>query len=280
MTEIMNIEQRMNGMVSSMPTMTRDKVALISKRMVEVDRANKTLGRSNTQTTNQLGTLTMLTDSPYRRLRQCLAQIEKKRLALEDHYYRYERKKVDIKKWQEIVDNDELDWYQRDMARINILEAEHYQERGSMYIEGALKEIAVFQTAYQDIMEAHNIPPDYGEREIEEDEIRHGIRQAFIQSHRDMCHNGRITAGNAEYLSNYGIHLQTAQYVLMGYMKSCDEMVSKNGEMPTIEHLYLFLDEMVEKFYDAHKLVMNHIGLKSVIRDDYLYLEAEKDGDN
>ena len=65
-----------------MATMTPDKIQKISERMVEMERANNSLGRSNTQTTNQLMTLTMLTDSPYRRLRQCLAQIERKKEAL------------------------------------------------------------------------------------------------------------------------------------------------------------------------------------------------------
>ena len=56
--------------VSGMETMTPDKIAKIAERMVEIDRANKSLGRKNTQTTNQLMTVTMLTDSPDRRLRQ------------------------------------------------------------------------------------------------------------------------------------------------------------------------------------------------------------------
>ena len=101
MTELMNIEQSLNGLGTGLDTMTPAKIAKISDKMVEVDRANKTLGRRNTQTTNQLMTLTMLTDSPYRRLRQCLAQIESKRLALEDAYFRYEKTKLKIKRWEE-----------------------------------------------------------------------------------------------------------------------------------------------------------------------------------
>ena len=54
-------------------TIDDKKLAKIAQKMVEVDRASHTAGRSQTQTTNQLMTLTMLTDSPYRRLRQGLA---------------------------------------------------------------------------------------------------------------------------------------------------------------------------------------------------------------
>ena len=78
MEELTHIQNTLVGMA----TMTPDKIQKISERMVEMERANNSLGRKNTQTTNQLMTLTMLTDSPYRRLRQCLAQIERKKNAL------------------------------------------------------------------------------------------------------------------------------------------------------------------------------------------------------
>ena len=74
--------------VGGLATITNEKLEIISKKMVAIDRANNTAGRSDTQTTNQLMTLTMLTDSPYRRLRQCLAQIEKKRNALDEAYFK------------------------------------------------------------------------------------------------------------------------------------------------------------------------------------------------
>lgn len=50
--------------IQNLPTITSKKMAKISKRMVEIDRANNTAGKRNTQTTTQLMTLTMLTDSP------------------------------------------------------------------------------------------------------------------------------------------------------------------------------------------------------------------------
>ena len=125
-----------------MATMTPDKIQKISERMVEMERANNSLGRSNTQTTNQLMTLTMLTDSPYRRLRQCLAQIERKKEALRSSYFGYQKLELEIKEWEE--EDTEL-------ARIKIAEARTGIETSRVYIEGALKEIAIFQEAYEEI---------------------------------------------------------------------------------------------------------------------------------
>ena len=135
--------------ISGMETMTPNKIAKIAERMVEIDRANKSLGRRNTQTTNQLMTLTMLTDSPYRRLRQCLAQIEKKRQALESYHFGYLKSQIEIKEWLE---------EDTEMSRLKVVESEHMWERHKMYIEGSLKELAVFQEAYEEIKSNNNIP--------------------------------------------------------------------------------------------------------------------------
>ena len=261
--DLMSIENSMQEMTSSLATMTPDKIAKISKKMVEMDRANQTAGRKNTQTTNQLMTLNMISAGPYRRMRQCLAQIERKRNALEEAYFKYRK------------DNERLNILRENgdaLSLIEIEEIEHGRERGKAYIEGALKEIAVFQDAYEDIRIANNIPVLWDERDSERDEIRHHIRQVFRQSHRDMCLTGHITQGNAEYLEQYGIHLRVAERLVGRYISEVDSLLDE-GKGPSIAHLYSFLDHMVALFEDSHLDVMEEIGLKTIIRDDYLYTE-------
>ena len=251
--------------VGGLATITDEKLEIISKKMVAIDRANNTAGRSETQTTNQLMTLTMLTDSPYRRLRQCLAQIEKKRGALDETYFRMKKKQVLIKQWYEKGD---------EMSVLKAQEAEHALMRSKNYIDGAFKEIATFQCAYDEIREAHNIPDNWDERDAEEEEIDHHIKQAFRQSHREMVGSGCITSGNMEYLEQYGIHIQTATRLIADYIASEDEMIVK-GQMPTVAHLYAFLDRMAETFHDAHKTVMQRIGIKELVKEEFLYLEKK-----
>jgi len=251
--------------VGGLATITNEKLAIISQKMVAIDRANNTAGRSETQTTNQLMTLTMLTDSPYRRLRQCLAQIEKKRGALDEQYFRMKKKQVLIKQWYEKGD---------EMSVLKAQEAEHSLMRSKNYIDGAFKEIATFQCAYDEIREAHNIPENWDERDAEEAEIDHHIKQAFRQAHREMVGSGCITSGNMEYLEQYGIHIQTATRLIADYIASEDEMIAK-GQMPTVAHLYAFLDRMAETFHDAHKTVMQRIGIKELVKEEFLYLEKK-----
>ena len=251
--------------VGGLATITNEKLAIISQKMVAIDRANNTAGRSETQTTNQLMTLTMLTDSPYRRLRQCLAQIEKKRGALDETYFRMKKKQVLIKQWYEKGD---------EMSVLKAQEAEHALMRSKNYIDGAFKEIATFQCAYDEIRESYNIPENWDERDAEEEEIDHHIKQAFRQSHREMVGSGCITSGNMEYLEQYGIHIQTATRLIADYIASEDEMIAK-GQMPTVAHLYAFLDRMAETFHDAHKTVMQRIGIKELVKEEFLYLEKK-----
>ncbi len=249
--------------VAGLATIDDKKLAVISEKMVEVDRASHTAGRSNTQTTNQLMTLTMMSDSPYRRLRQCLSEIDKKRSALDEAFFKMKKKKVLIAQWYEKGD---------EMSVIKAQEAEHGMLRQKDFIDGAFKEIAVFQCAYDDIKEAHDIPDNWDERAVEQEEISHHIKQAFRQAHREVVSTGRIGLGNMEYLEQFGIHIQTATKLISDYVNKENKMISE-GKYPTVDHLYAFLDEMVELFKDDHKQVMKRIGLKEIIREDFLYLE-------
>ena len=255
--------QALQKSVGGLATITDEKLAIISQKMVEVDRACHTAGRSDTQTTNQLMTLTMMTDSPYRRLRQCLAQIEQKRTALEESYFKMKKKAILIKQWYEKGD---------EMSVIKAQEAESQAIRQKDYIDAAFKEIATFQCAYDEIRESHNIPEKWDERDAEIAEIDHHIKQAFRQAHRDVVQTGSITGGNMEYMEQYGVHIQTATKIIRDYVASEDKMINE-GKMPTVEHLYAFLDSMAVQFNDAHKLVMKRIGIKELIKDEFLYLE-------
>ena len=255
--------QALQKSVGGLATITNEKLAIIAEKMVEIDRVNHTAGRSQTQTTNQLMSLTMMTDSPYRRLRQCMSQIERKRNALEESYFKMQKSKVLIKQWYEKGD---------EISVIKAQEAESRMIRQKDYIDGAFKEIATFQCAYDEIRESHNIPEKWDEKDAELAEIDHHIKQAFRQAHRDMVNTGRIGLGNMEYMEQYGIHLQTATKVIADYIAGEDKMISE-GKMPTVRHLYAFLDRMAETFHDAHKDVLNRIGIKELIKDEFLYLE-------
>jgi hypothetical protein len=253
--------------LGGLATIGEQQLTQINKRMVEMNRANHTAGRQNTQTTNQLMALTMLADSPYRRLRQCLAQIEKKRNALDDAFFRMKKQQIKVKKWRD--KGDELSLVKAD-------EAEYKAQRSKDYIDAAFKEIAVFQEAYEEIRLSNNIPEKWDEKDAELEEITHHIRMAFRNCVRDLIQDGRMNMGTMEYLEQFGIHPQTARSLVLKYLEDEEAMIAK-GQHPTVNKLYAFLDHMVETFHDSHKMVMDRIGLETLVRDEYLYLEDKSD---
>jgi len=246
---------------TGLPTMTKKKLSKISRRMVEMDRANLTAGKKNTQTTTQLMTLTMLTDSPYRRLRQILAQIENKRSAIESTYFGFREEEIKIKEWKEKGD---------ELSLLHIEQAEYARERSKAYLDGSLRELGALQDAYEEIRVNNNIPENWDEEDAELDEINHHVRQAFRQAHRDMTLGGSISQGNAEYLEQYGIHLQTAVKIIHDYINKCNAMI-EDGHVPNIDHLYEFLDNCVKIFGQEYIKVMNHIGITELVRSEWLF---------
>ena len=49
------------------------------------------------------------------------------------------------------------------------------------------------------------------------------------------------------------------------------ERMIKEGNMPTIDHLYKFLDDCADMFENEHMRVMKRIGLDKIVRKDLLY---------
>jgi len=243
--------------------MTPEKIDKIGKNMVEFHRAMKTSARKNSQNTLQMMTLTMLTDSPYRRLRQILLQIEKRKNGLEDYYLKY-LKSVhlmgEMRSKKTGVMND-----------IRLKQMGLTLERNKPQIEASLKELGLLQEAYEEIKLANGIRDDWDEEDFENSEIEHHIRQAFRQAHRDVSLTGAISQGNAEYLEQYGIHLQVANKLIRDYVATCNDMMVNENITPDITHLYKFLDDCVKVFGKEYIKTLEHIGIKDLTKQNFLF---------
>ena len=241
-----------------------DALEKIESRLPEIKRARNSTGRKNTQTTSQLMTLNIAGDEPYRHLRQILAQIERKSVALEEAFFKLKKDDVRLKK---------LETKKDDLSLIHADEIKSRMERSRLYVEGAIKEIGMFQDAYDEIRDSHNIPEKWDEKDSEKAEIRHHIKMGFRNSFQEMMSTGMIGRGSAEYLEQFGVHPQSARKYLHDYIVQ-NEKLMDSGKEPTIEHLHKFLDAMADKFQESHKLCMKRIGLKTLVRDEWCYRET------
>ena len=241
-----------------------DSLEKIEASLPEINRAKNSAGRKNTQTTSQLMTLNIAGDSPYRHLRQILAQIERKSTALEETFFKLKKDDVRLKKLEDKKD---------DLSLIHADEIKSRMDRSKLYIEGAIKEIGIFQDAYDEIRDSHNIPEKWDEKDSEEAEIRHHIKMGFRTSFQEMMSTGMIGRGSAEYLEQFGVHPQSARKYLHDYIVQ-NEKLMDSGKEPTIENFYKFLDSMADKFQESYKLCMKRIGIKSLVREEWCYRET------
>ena len=247
------LKSNSNGFV----TITEEKLALIESKMGEVDRAVRSFSKQNTQVDMKLRTLTMLSvGSPYRTLRQILAQIEKKRSALQESYFNVLEKQVEVEKLK--TKDDEL-------SKIQLAKAQCGVNSSNASVEAALKDIGMLLQIYDEIKESYNIPENWDEADMEKEEVSHNIKGAFRNGLRDFIVNGRIGMGTIEWFEQMGI----------GPIEANKEIINFLGEdKDDYEAFIEFLREMAEKYKDHYKKVMKMLGIKTLIDTEWLYREV------
>ena len=252
------------------------KLAKIAADMPEINRATRAYGRKNTSTTNRLMTCTMLADSsPYTVIKQCLAQIERKRSAIKENRFKIIKDRIELEKVQDEIkklpEEPDKNKYEIMLKKVDVEELTSKIADSIIYVEGALKEIASFQSTYKQVCKNKNIPENWDEVDMEKAEVRHHLRMAFLHAYRDIMAHGRLGMGTLEYLQQFGVHPHNAERIVADYIKTTYDNVNK--EEADYEDLEKFLDVMEETFKDEYKKVMKRIGIDSLYEDWYMYKE-------
>jgi hypothetical protein len=234
----------------------------------------------------------MISQSPYRRLKQCLAKIERKRQALKENIFKMRKEKVEMEKliagrdklkseldsYEEFGDADNIDildiQYKLSMVNIELEEKAANIADSNIYIEGALKEIGMYQDAYKEIKESYNIPDRWDEEDFEKTEVEEHVKTAFLHAVRDVEMTGRLNVGTHEYLEQYGVNPHAAYTLVRKYLGDVEQR-ALSGEVVSVTVLYDFLDEMYDMFKDEYRHAMRRIGLKKLISEDYLFLDED-----
>jgi hypothetical protein len=247
-------------------TISAEALTKICDRLPELHRAKGAVGRRNSQTTSTLMTMTMLADSPYRQMKQCLSQIDNKRNALIEAHFKTKKNKIKIEKWED--SENELDKVRAEEARVNI-----EQMRSSA--ENAMKEIGMYQDIYDEIRTSHGIPVDWDEEDFESSEIENAIRMGFRQAIQNLMSTGKIAVSTVEYWEQFGIHPMVGEKLTRDYMASVDKEIT-NGKLPSVQSMHVFLDQMVETFKDEHKHSLKRIGVDAIVNHAYIYKKKSK----
>lgn len=269
--------------LSGFSAITSDKLAKIQEGMVEVNRATQAFGRQNSQTSARLLTLTLMSQGPYRHLHQCLAQIEQKRAAIRDSQFKFRRSLLKLREIKNTIEaqshlNSMLvtgvgDEIAIDMLKIDAEEQICKITDSQLYIEGALKELAIYQKAYEEIRSAHNIPEKWDESDFEKEEITHMLRHGLLMAYREMVSTGTIAVSTLEFLEQLGVHPIVTKMEILQSLQQPVAQMSKDGKgQPSITDHYEWLDKLVDKFKSEHAHVLKRIGLSSTADKDVMYL--------
>ena len=276
-----------------------NKLAELAENMVVVNEKMNSFGRGNTFHSNKLMTLQMLSKgSPFRMLRQCLSQIERKRSAINETLQSIKKKKIDaerllfeVKNLEEDIENAEKEGDDRtatslqfdvDYRKLELEEIISTSADSRLYLEGALKDVGSFQQAYKEICTNKNIPEDWDESDFEDAEPKHHIRHCFSNGLRDMLSSSRLSHGTSEHMLQFGINpvqgeVEIQKFIGEGRNKIFTTKDTEQGKQTsmtgkaTFEEMENWLIEMEEKYKENYKEVIGSYGLDNIVNAQYMY---------
>lgn len=238
----------------------------IISRLPEYHRTSAIIGHSTSQTSYSLQTLQMLSDSPFSRLKQCLAQINKRYDALREAHFKIENLKADNAELQRKSDAKSKIQLDDNLTIIPIIEKN---------MRTAFLQMGMFQDMYDQICKNNNIPKNWSEKDYESQEISHMIKSSFRLAIQDLTATGRVGKACVEYWEQLGIHPQMGEHRTREYMVNTQKILAQTKEI-TINLMYDFMDDMVHEFKDSYKLALKRIGLNEIGSEAFMSEGATK----
>ena len=266
------VKQETIGFAIQSNNINEAAVEKVSQYLPELDSKTKAFGSQNTQTTITMMTLTMLGgQSPFRMLRQILAEVEKRKGALSESQVGHAKLVREIKKLERLTAEDDdpvlAAKYRKACVSITTLENK---------INGSFKDIATLIDAYNNIKETKGVSDEWDEEAFENEEKKHHVRRCFEMMYRNLLDGGRISTATIEYMQQFGVHPQICQKEVAGYIAYTDDRI-QSGEVLHANDLEDFLDEMGDKYWEgADKTSERLFGKKDFTNKDFMYKTVTK----
>ena len=263
------VKQETIGFAIQSNNINEAAVERVSQYLPELDTKTKAFGSQNSQTTISMMTLTMLGgQSPFRMLRQILAEVEKRKGALSESQVNHAKLVREIKKLEDQTD-DPVQAARYRKACVNITTLENK-------INGSFADLATLIEAYNNIKESQGISDEWDETSFEDAEKKHHVRRCFEMMYRNLLDGGRVSTSTIEYMQQFGVHPQICQKEVAGYIAYTDARIV-GGEVLHANDLEDFLDEMGDKYWEgADKTSERLFGKKNFANKDFMYKTVTK----
>ena len=238
------VSEKMNKQMTCLSSEHAEMLQVINKEFPVIKKATSCFGKQQSQFADNFLTVTQVT--PFRSLRQILAEIEKSRKGLKNAEYQNEKKQVRIR----ILERDnemESDTLKVELNKIKIKELKNQLNDSLIYISGAIRKIANYIEQYKSISKAHNIE-QMTEEDFEKEESKYHVMTAFNQGCiAARARQGVIDEGNHIYFMQIGVNGAVAQIEVSSYLAAEGKLLSEKVA-PTHEMYMTWLSEMGNKY--------------------------------
>jgi hypothetical protein len=246
---------------------TADAVNIVSQRLPELMVKTEAFNRSNSQTTLNMMTLTMMNgQSPMRQIRQILAEIEQRQLALSESQVGHAQLLEELSNSADAT-----------MSNLDLAKRRHAQYRLTFLenkIGGAIKDIATLIKTYDNMVKLHGMS-NWSEEDFERSESKHHVRRGFELLYRNIIEHNRPSEATIEYLQQFGVHIQIATHEVVGYITYVEELIAA-GENITSAHLEDFLDHMADKYtHCAIEAAVRMFGVEQAFNREFMASQTQ-----
>lgn len=264
----------MNDMIKFLPDVkdisfvNKSAALAVAATLPEIVSKIRIFDRNNSQTTLSLMSLTMLNgQSPMRVLRQIMAEVDTRRMALAEAQLAHTELVEEINQ----LENKEKTKIEESKLRLKKISLENLEGK----INGSIKDIATLIDAYNNVKTKHNID-DWDEKTFENHEKLHHVRRGFELLYRNVIQYGRPHESTIEYLQQYGVHIQVALLEVSAYVMSVEEKI-KNNQFIDASDMEDFFDKVAEKYVSCADVASNRLfGKENFANTDYMLTKDSK----
>jgi len=254
------------------PVGSESTTELMKKAVSSIESMNETFqvwNRSHSDV--QWSAMVLNEESDTRNLRQISAEIKRKRNALVESFYAYEKDLAQAEVYEE--DASKGDGAESRLLMIKAKESRAFAQMKHEGFLGASKDVEALKASYDKILarivEKHG---KFDEEVFEKEEREYWIKRAFSQSMQDVRQNGMISKGEQILLEQIGIEPNEALFSIRSFLEYIDTHVIE-GKTISSEVKSDFLNQMVDKH--LHK-VERKLSLMGESKDHLFINEAIK----
>lgn len=216
---------------------------------------------NKTQSSYMDNVLTVSHSTPLRNVRQCLAEIQSAKMALEESGFNVRKKEIEIKMKKKKIEEVKCE-LEKELLEVEVMELENQLYNIEEAQKGAIRRFSGYVEQIKKIKEKYNLD-NFTEEKFEEEEEAYHITKSFEQAiHAARSHGGIIDEGNHIYFYQIGINGGLAQNFITKFLMAESKIIGE-GKIPHVNYQYDFLLEMVNVFKGCSAIVLERKGMST-----------------